>query len=363
MSADKPWPTTARQDIAETLHGVTVHDPYRWLESEEDPGVQRWMELQDDYARAVLSRITEREALAARVKELLYFDALGPPSRRGNRYFYTRKHADREKTVVYWRTDSGAENVLFDPNAWSDAGDRTLAGWWPSWDGKRVAYSISENNSDETRTRIIDVDTGADLPEAIDGTRHSGASWTPDGSGFYYTWTPPASRTLAEIDRMGFAELRFHKLGTDPAFDSIVHPATHDPEKALGGGISRDGHWLVAFIQHGWSRTEVFFKDARVNAARWTPLVTGIDANFDVTAWRDHFYVTTNEGAPRSRVYVVDPHRPQRDAWHEIVPQSAATLQHAQVIGDHLVMTYLDHAMSRLEVRGLDGKLVRDRNA
>ena len=37
--------------------------------------------------------------------------------------------------------------------------------------------------------------------------------------------------------------------------------------------------------------------------------------------WRDRFYVITNDGAPRYRVFKVDPRKPERAAWKEIVPQ------------------------------------------
>jgi prolyl oligopeptidase len=84
----------------------------------------------------------------------------------------------------------------------------------------------------------------------------------------------------------------------------------------------------------------------------------GVDANFDITVWRDHFYVTTNDGAPRYRVFKIDPAHPERGAWREIVRESDATLQSTQVIGEHLVLTYLRNAASEIEIHDLDGALV-----
>src|SRR5215813_3145722 len=102
MKHDKPWQETRIDDVVDTLHDVSVHDPYRWLEEESDPAVQVWMLEQDAYARGVLAKLPGRDEIAARVKQLLYYDAIGAPVHRGTRYFYTRKHADREKNVVYW---------------------------------------------------------------------------------------------------------------------------------------------------------------------------------------------------------------------------------------------------------------------
>ncbi|MDQ3366364.1 MAG: prolyl oligopeptidase family serine peptidase [Myxococcota bacterium] len=356
----RPWPSTRAEAITDTLHGVKIGDPYRWLEAEQAPEVQAWMKAQDDYARAELAKLPNRDELAERLKQLFYYDAISAPTHRKGRYFYTRKHADKEKSVVYWKQgEKGAEKVLFDPNTWSTDGSAGLGGWWPSHDGKYVAYAKKLNNSDETVTYVHDLASGKDLPDTLPGTKYSGASWTPDGKAFYYTWVPPVSDKVTIADRPGFAELRLHRLGSDPASDPVVREATRNPQTFLGGGISRDGHWLVVSIQHGWNSSDIYFKDARKPDAPWVTLVEKVDANFDVTVWRDRFYVTTNHEAPRYRVFKVDPKQPARSAWKEIVPQGDATLESSTIVGEKLVLTYLRNAASEVSVHDLEGKLTR----
>ena len=355
-----PWPATKTVDVVDTVHEIKLRDPYRWLEDEKAADVQAWMAEQDKYARGELAKLPGRDELTQRMSKLLYFDAIGAPSHKKGRFFYTRKHADKEKMIVYWKQgEKGAEQVLFDPNQWSTDGSKGLGGWWPSDDGKYVAYSVKEHNSDETVTHVIDPKTGKDLPDVLPGTKYSGASWTPDGSGFYYTFVPPVAGEVTVAERPGFAEVRFHKLGTDPAKDPVIYPATHNAETFVGGGISYDGHWLLASVQHGWNSSDVYFKDARKPGAAWKTLVAGVDANFSVDAWRDKFYVLTNDGAPRYRVFQVDPQKPERAAWKEIVKESEATLESTNVVGEHLILTYLRNAATQVEVHALDGKLVR----
>jgi prolyl oligopeptidase len=355
-----PWPDTRREAITDKVQGQSIADPYRWLENEKADDVQAWMKSQDEYTRAELAKLPSRVELADRLKALFYYEAISAPQHRKGRFFYTRKHIDKEKAVVYWKQgEKGAEKVLFDPNTWSADGTKGLGGWWPSYDGKYCAYAVKLNNSDETETKVVEVATGKELPDSIAGTKYGGASWTPDGKGFYYTWVPPISDKVTIAERPGFAEFRFHKLGTDPASDTVMHEATKNPQAFIGGGISRDGHWLMVAIQHGWNSSDVYFKDARKAGAPWTTLVEGVDANFQVDIWRDKFYVTTNHEAPRSRVLKVDPKKPERAAWKEIVAQGDATLQKADVVGEHLVMTYLRNAATEVEVHDLDGKLLR----
>src|SRR6476646_9325188 len=93
------WPETKTGTTVDQLHDVPVKDPYRWLEDEHAADVQAWMKEEDDYARGELAKLPGRAELAARMKELLYYDALGAPVHHGGRYFFSRKHADKEKTI------------------------------------------------------------------------------------------------------------------------------------------------------------------------------------------------------------------------------------------------------------------------
>jgi len=356
----KPYPPTRRDDIVEIIHGERVADPYRWLEDVAAPEVKAWMKQQDAFARAHLAALPGREPMLARLRELFYYDALGAPVHRRGRWFWTRKHSDREKNVVYWKEgERGDERVLFDPNRWSEDGSIGLGGWWPSWDGTLAAYNIKANNADESVMHVLEVATGRELADVIPGTKYSGASWLPDGSGFYYTWVPPVGGEVTVPNRPGFAELRFHRIGDDPALDPVVRGATGDPQTFLGGGVSRDGRWLLAAVQHGWNSSDWYVRDLASDGG-WTTLVEGVDANFDVHVWQDRFYVTTNLGAPRYRVFRVDPAHLEREAWQEIVPEdAAATITGVDLVGGHLVISWLRKATSELEVRTLDGAPVR----
>jgi prolyl oligopeptidase len=355
------YPASRRDAVVDRVHGVAIADPYRWLEDASKPDVQAWMTAQDDYARARLAKLPGRDALAARFGEVFYYDAVGAPRHRKGRYFFTRKHKDKEKAVVYWKQgEAGAEKVLLDPNTWSADGSSGLHGWSTSRDGKYVAYNVSEHNADETVMKVIDVATGKVLADTIPGTKFGQASWTPDGRGFYYSYTPPASATIAEPDRNAYTELRYHKLGADPARDAVVRGATGHNDWFLQGAVSRDGHWLFSVISQGSSgATSLFYKDLRRPQKEWTVLIDGVDATSYLIDWRDRFYVVTNDGAPRYHVFEVDPKRPERAAWKEIVPQQDATIDSVDVIGGHLIVNMLHDATSAMEVRSLDGKLVR----
>lgn len=320
------------------------------------------MSEQDELARAQLSKLPGRDSIAARLKELFYVENMGTPRRLGGRLFYPRREATKEKFAVYWREGkSGAENVLLDPNTWSADGSVSLGVWSVSYDGRKVAYTVKGNNSDEASLYVMDVATGAKSGiDVIEGAKYAWPSWTPAGDGFYYTWLPLADVVKAS-DRPGCAEVRFHKLGDNPHDDKVIRDKTGDPGTFISATVDRSGRWLIATIEHGWTRTDVYVRDLHPPDGGWKPLVVGKDARYDVSVDRGRFFVSTNEGAPNYRVLRVDPTHMDRERWVEIVAErSDATLEGVTLVGHHLSLAYLKDVTGRLELRDTDGKLVRE---
>ncbi len=362
------YPDSPAVDVSETLSGHVIHDRYRWLEDGADPKVKAWAAAEDSFARARLAALPERDAIKRRLTELFYVDQQSAPEKEKNRYFWSHRDAKQEKGVVFWREGkTGAPKVLLDPNAWSQDGSVALGSWVPSQDGARVAYLKREHNSDEATLYVIDVATGKTSPvDVIEGAKYAGVSWAPNGMGFYYTHLPAVGESpgVTIADRPGFADVRFHMLGADPKKDRVVHDATHDAKTFLGAEISRDGHFLLSYVQHGWTSTDVFYKDLRGGGAEpkdWKTLIAGQPHKYNVWVYKDRFYIDTDDGAPNHRVMRVDPQKPERAAWTEIIAERKdATLDSMNLVGGKLSLEYLKDVVSLLEIHDLDGKLVRE---
>ncbi len=351
-------PATPRADVEEVLHGTVVVDPYRWLEDGTSSDVQAWVAEQHAFARRHLDAFGGRGALAARLSRLFYLDAVSPPYRAGDRLFYTRRQADGEMAVVCWReADGGVEHVLIDPNTLSAGGTTSLGAWVPSNDGKTLAFALHENSADDATLHLIDVASGTPIPgERIEGARYAYPSWTPEGDGFYYT-SLPRDGSIPEDQLPGFAEIRFHALGSDPRHDPVVRERTGNAEAFHGVRLSRDGHWLLASVST-FAGDDLYYRDLRSAASPWLTLVEGVEANFSVQAWEDRFIVVTNQDAPRWRILRFDPARPGSD-WEEIVAEDPeGVLRGATLVGGRLVLTYVREAASTIEIRTLDGAAV-----
>ena len=346
-----------RMALVETLHGVKVADPYRWLEKlDGNPEAKTWLAAQDAFARATLAKLPDRAALQKRLAELSYVEAISAPRRHGRRYFFWRRHKNKEKAIWYWRQGKrGKAHVLLDPNTFSKDGSVALRGVSVSRTGKHVAYKKSENAADAATLYVREVKTGKDSPiDVIKGAKYAQASWTPDGKGFYYTRLP-VDPSIPVADLPGHAAIYFHKLGTDPTKDRLVHKKTGDPRTFLYADLSRDGRYLFVYKMYGWTRTDVYYRDLRRHRT-FQKLVVGLPAKSDVYAWRGRFYLRTNYRAPNYRLFRIDPKKTELKQWEEIVPERQhAVLRDFAVVGGFLSLNYLQKAHSHIEIRRLDG--------
>ncbi len=360
---DRGYPKTRADDLVETLHGAKVEDPYRWLEDVKSPEVTAWMDAQDGFARKKLAALPLIKDLEKRFAELSYVEQKSAPWRRGRRWFWVERGATQEKDVVYWKEGKkGERRVLLDPNTWSKDGTVSLGSWFVSPSGKLIAYQVRANAADEARLEIVDIGSGKKLEaDTIEGAKYTwDLGWNKDETGVYYTWVPEPG-AVPTADRPGHAEIRFHKLGTDPKKDPTIHPKTNDPTTFVYATSGVDGRFLFYVVRHGWVSRDVWFLDQSKPQAKWQPLAVGKKASYYPVGHGGSIYIRTDEGAPNYRIFRVDPEKPAREAWTEIVAEHPKQpIEGLRIAGGRLALSYLDDVKSRIELRSLDGKLERE---
>jgi prolyl oligopeptidase len=209
---------------------------------------------------------------------------------------------------------------------------------------------------------VRDVATGRDRGEAIVRTRSCSLAWTPDGAGFYYTRYPRSGEVPA--DEMPYHRgVFFHRLGDDPAKDRKLFGDGRDRTDWPGVDLSPDGRWLAITVSQGWSKSEIYLHDTH-GAAPLIPVATGEEAQFQVVDMlNDRLYLQTTSGAPRGRLFIVDPFHPARARWREIIPQSQGkngektgdVLKYVAYVKGGLAAVYLSDAASRLRLFDRDG--------
>jgi prolyl oligopeptidase len=252
-------PSTARRPVVDTYHGVTVEDPYRWLENTADPEVDAWVRLQNAHTRAILDAWPGRDALRARVTELMMSGsvAYGGIRAAGGRLFAIKRQPPLEQlllVVLANADDLGGERVVVDPNALDPAGKIAIDWYVPSLDGSMVAVSLSFAGTESGDVHIFDAATGRDLgdtvPRVNGGTAGGSLAWGAEDAGFYYTRYPrPGERAPGEL---GFhVHVYWHPLGADPLLDRYEIGREFPRIAEIRLESSRDGGCTLATVQKG----------------------------------------------------------------------------------------------------------------
>jgi prolyl oligopeptidase len=351
-----PYPPSKTDQVVDKLHGIEIADPYRWLEDAGSPEVKEWVEKQNAYTRSVLDKLPGRDKIRARLSELLDIGTIGTPVPVKGRYFYTKREGKQNQPVLYVRDGLvGKDRSLVDPNQLAADGTIALDWWYPSRDGKLLAYGVSKNGSELSTLHVRDVDSGKDLPDQIDRTRACSVAWLPDGKSFYYTRYPAPGSVPAGEEKY-HRHVFLHVLGQDPARDAKVFGDGRQAEDWPEVRLSPDGRWLVVIEEQGWAKSEVFFKDLHEPEAPLAPLVEKVNAIFEVTARNDALYVRTNDHAPRYRLFRVDPRKPARADWVELIPEGKDVLDGVGVLGETLAALYMHQAASCLRFFDRNGK-------
>ena len=354
MNISKP-PATKQQPVTDDYFGVKVVDRYRWLENSDSPETQQWVSEQDAYTRGILDRLPGREKLQDRLQQLLEIGTLGGTQVGGDYYFHMRRDGKQNQPVLYVRKGvDGKDEVLVDVNPLSKDGTVAADWWYPSHDGKYVAYGTSESGSEMSTLRVIETATRKLLPDTIARTRAASVAWKPDDSGFYYTRYPKPGEVAAGQE-MYNRHVFYHALGADPAKDTLIFGEGLPPQDWPNVTLSNDGRWLCIIVEQGWSKSELYVKDLESSAPPLR-ITEGKEFLYSVQAYNGDLYIVTNEDSPRYRVFKTPATTPAREHWREIIPQSDAVLTSLSVIGGQLFAGYELNAHSLLKRFTIDGK-------
>ena len=151
----------------------------------------------------------------------------------------------------------------------------------------------------------------------------------------------------------------YHDIGTDPETDLKIFGEGRDPEDWPSIHFDNDGRFLLIEVQEGWTKSELYLMDVKKGSLP-ERITTGKNFLYSATIYNGRLYVTTNEDAPRFRLFVAEAGNYERDDWKEIIPQTDAVLQHAEVWGGKLFTQYEQNASSQLKVFDLSGNKISD---
>ncbi len=366
MAQSLTYPDTRKTTQVDTYHGVTVADPYRWLEDDNSDETKAWVREQNAVTDKFLAAIPQREAIRKLYTELYNYEKFGIPFREGGHYFWTHNSGLQQQSVVYFaKTLNDAPQVALDPNTMSKDGTVALTRMVPSRDGKYMAYGVASSGSDWQEWKVRNLASGKDLADTIKWVKFSTVSWTPDGKGFFYSRYDEPKVGEALTGSNFFHKIYYHRLGEAQTKDVLVLESKDKKEWGFQASVTDDGKYVLIVVRQG---------SGRKNGLMWMPLQKGggapskpltLTLDFDAeytpigsngsTVW-----IKTDKDAPKGRIVSVDLVKPDRANWKTIIAERKETLISATATGGQIFAQYLKDAATQIRAHAPDGKLIRE---
>ena len=366
VAADKGAPPTEASTVTDSYHGVTVSDPYRWLEDAADPKVKAWTATENSRTRAYLDGIPTRAAIRAKLDALTGTD--GPrhidfmPA--GGQIFALRLDPSRQQprlVALGPDLDPDKEQVVLDPNQIDPSGHTAMDWYQPSHDGKLIAVSLSQNGSEVGTLHVFDAATGQDKFETIADVQYptggGSVAWTKDDKGFWYTRYPGGDRPAAEHGF--FEQVYFHTLGTAakqdkrvlgqgfPKVAEIVLDNATTPEHLLATVLNGDGGEVAHYVLDA--------KGAWHQVTRFTDHLPAAALGADGT-----MYLVSRKDTPRGTVLKLGAGDYALAHAKTIVPEATAAIVPGRgslhVAKDRLYVTRVDGGPTQVGIYQADGR-------
>ncbi len=357
------YPPSRKVEQIDNYHGVQVSDFYQWLEDPDSEETKAWVEAQNQVTFDYLNQIPVREQLKQRLTQIWNYEKYSLPFKQGNRYFYYKNDGLQNQSPLYTLTSLDAEpRLLLDPNTLSEDGTVALSGIAITEDGKFMAYGLSTSGSDWQEWKVRNVETGEDLSDHLKWIKFSGASWTHDNQGFFYSrYEEPNEKTKLE-DINYFQKLFYHQLGKPQSEDVLIYERPEQKEWGFNGGVTEDGRYLIISVWRGTDpKNLVFYKDLTDPAAQVVEVISEFEASYSfIDTDGSVFWFQTDLDAPRGRVIAIDTSKSAREQWQEIIPQADETLEGVGLLNNQFVADYLKDAHTQIKIFDLNGSFVRE---
>src|SRR5579862_2332313 len=344
-------PYTPVEVVTDVLHGVSVTDPYRWLEDQESLKTREWLSLQHAYARSYLDGIPGRARIRRRIQELLDVETHDSIQKAGSRYFFRKRVQGQEQPCIFFREGiEGADQLLVDPEKRGTGAHTAVKPLRVSRDGRLLLYEVKEGGERTGTFEIFDLESRSVLPDVLPRGYLRGFEFASDCSGFYYVHEPSGPT----LNRHHTAYR--HTFGT---------PFKGDPQIFFAG----DGKNLRLVIVPGRERLGFlvfhFLDKTYIDFSLWSlddegapeSIIRHAEYGFSPLLRGDgRILAFTDCDAPNGRIVEVHPRTGQHPEFVDIVPTSESKIQDWTVAGERIFVSYVRDLKTEIDILDLSGR-------
>ena len=352
---------TIKKPVMDIYFGQEVKDNYRWLEDDLSLETEEWVKNQNQTTFKYLNRIPFRKELKDRLLELLDYEKISAPFKKGNYTYFYKNSGLQNQSILYRTLENNEPEIFLDPNKFSDDGTTSLSGVSFSKDASLVAYSISEGGADWRKVIVMNTETKELVGDTIDNVKFSAISWKSN-EGFYYSSyeAPEGSKLSSKTDQH---MLYYHKLGTKQKFDEVIFGAIpSEKNRYVRGYVTDDSRFLVIDAAVKTTGNKLFIKDL---SSKKTALKTIVD-NYDSNTYLldndgSDLILVTDYNAPNKRIVKTNFRNPTQNNWVDLISEKEFVLS-PSTCGGYIFTEYMIDAISRVYQYNYDGKLIREIN-
>ena len=354
------YPQTATVDTVDTYFGVSVPDPYRWLENDTSAATASWVKAQNEITNNYLEHIPFRQDLLKRLTELANYERISAPFKKHGKYYFYKNDGLQNQSVLYVQDALNSEaRVFLDPNKLSDDGTVALTSLSFSNNGKYAAYTISRSGSDWREIYVMDVATGSLLDDHITWAKFTDAAW--QGDGFYYSAydAPSKGKEFSNVNE--HHKIYYHKLGEPQQNDRLVYENKAYPKRFYTAQVSEDERVLFIYESGEGRGNALFMQDLTQKSAPVVQLASDFDYQYTpIEVIGNRIYFFTNYQAAKNKIMAAELQSPELINWKEVVPEKEQVLSDVRVIGGKLFLTYDKDASNHAYVYDLQGKELQE---
>ena len=347
-------PSTLVEPVIEVLHGVSITDPYRWLEDQDSPRTRQWIEEQTRYAREYLDHLPGRQKIRDRIREFLAVETYDSLQKAGNRYFFRKRLPDQEQPCIWMRVGADGEDQLLVDPAEHGAGKYTaVKPLRVSPDGRLLLFEVKEGGERTGTFKLREIESKRTLPDVLARGYLRGFAFAPDGKSFCYVHEP-----ANEKGRYRHAAFR-HVLGTEFSEDREIFFAGEGEKVrlALTSDVTRIGFLVYRFLEK--TQTD-FYLQPWENETASEHIVSDADYIFGPMFFRGRILAITDRDAPNLRIVELRLRPGAEPEWMDVIPESDSRIQQWAVADDR-IMTLSAKAMDRqIRVFDLTGRKTED---
>ena len=346
-------PFNPAEQLTEILHGVSVSDPFRWLEDQYSPRTRKWVEEQNRYSRTYLDNISGRERIRRRIQEFLAVETYDSVQNVGDRYFFRKCQPQQEQSCIYMREGAdGEDQLLLDPSDRGTGSHTALKPLLVSPNGEVLLYEVKEGGESTGRYEFFDVRSRRTLPDCLPHGQLFGFTFSPGSDGFYYVHQPLNAKE------------RFRRAAYRHVFGEAM---TNDEEVFLAGEgenlylcVVADATRIGFLVYRLLNKTTLdFYLKPFASEKPPRAIVTDADYQFTPLLIPNRLLALTDRSAPNLRVVeILDRGDNKEPEWIDVIPENDGRIDDCRIVGDRLCVLYVRNAAIQICLFDLLGRKV-----